>query len=91
MTYQNEQRLRGILIAVDTELRRAQKLYPEWWQDPVYAGSTAIEKAGETQKAINDYILHGKGSLKEIRTEAIQAVAMYVRFLLETEALWPDV
>jgi len=86
--YVNDQRELEIYQAIKDELDRAQKLYPDWWQDMVYGASTAIEESGEAVKAVNDLALHGKGSIEEIRKEAIHSAAMWIRFLVETDKLW---
>lgn len=86
--YVIDQRKLKIYQAIKDELDRAQKLYPDWWQDMVYGASTAIEESGEAVKAVNDLALHSKGSIEEIRKEAIHSAAMWIRFLVETEALW---
>ena len=86
--YIGEQRRMKIYQAIKAELDRASKLYPDWWQDMVYGASTAMEESGEALKAVNDFALHKKGSIDEIRKEAIHSAAMWIRFLVETEKLW---
>lgn len=88
MHYQLEQRRFKVIQAVWEEYDRAHTLHPDWHQDLVRGASTAIEEAGECQQAVNDHVLHGKGSIENIRKEAIQAAAMYIRFLVESEELW---
>lgn len=88
MTYELERRQFQVIAAVEEELRSARIKFPIWWPRLVEGASTAMEEAGETTKAVNDYSLHHKGSIDEIRAEAVQAAAMYIRFLVESEELW---
>lgn len=88
MHYMLEQRRLKVVHAVWEEYDLARTLHPDWHQDLVRGASTAIEEAGETTQAVNDYCLHNKGSIEAIRNEAIQAAAMYIRFLVESEELW---
>lgn len=85
----HEQRRFTVMAAIRDEYSAAEKAFPTWWQDMVYAASTAMEESGEAVQAVNDYCLHNKGSLEKIRTEAVQSATMWIRFLVETEALWP--
>lgn len=71
-----------IMIEVGDEVLSAMERYPWWPTDIVHAAAIAAEEAGEVTKGVNNhYWDQGKDSLHEIRKEAIQAAAMYVRFI----------
>ncbi len=71
-----------IVLAVLTELDRARARYPRWPADLIHAAAIASEESGEVVKAVNNYVWqHGDDSMDDIRKEAIQAIAMWVRFL----------
>lgn len=77
-----------ILAAVQAELDKARAMFPWWPSDIVQAAAIASEESGETVKAVNNYYWsHGDDTLTDIRKEAIQAIAMWIRFLAET----PDI
>lgn len=65
----------------ERELSRAIELHPRWPVDPIHAFAIVQEEIGEAQKALIDYVYHGKGTREEIRTEAIQAMATLARFI----------
>ncbi len=74
--------------AVDAELARARALYPRWPMDIVHAAAIANEESGEVVKAVNNlYWRHGLDSVQDVRKEAIQAIAMWKRFLTETPTM----
>lgn len=77
-----------VFSLVRAELGKARTRYPWWPSDMVHAAAVANEENGEVVKAVNNYYwMHGDETLEDIRKEAIQAIAMWVRFLAET----PDV
>ena len=74
-----------IILAALTELERARRLYPAWPADLVHAAAVASEEMGEVVKSCNSYYWQqGSDTVDDIRTEAIQAIAMLLRFLAET-------
>ena len=74
-----------IFDEVRAELSRARTRYPWWPSDMVHAAAVASEESGEVVKAVNNYFWsHGNDTLDDIRKEAIQAIAMWTRFLTET-------
>jgi predicted RecB family endonuclease len=77
-----------VFAAVQAELAKARARYPWWPSDMVHAAAIANEEGSEVVKAVNNlFWSHGTDTLEDIQKEAIQAIAMYVRFLTET----PDV
>lgn len=71
---------------VRAELAKARERYPWWPQDMVHAAAIANEESGEVVKAVNNrFWCHGDDTIEDIRKEAVQAIAMWVRFLTETE------
>ena len=77
-----------IILSALTELQRARRLYPEWPADLVHAAAVASEEMGEVVKGCNNfYWHHGDDSVDNIRTEAVQTIAMLLRFLAETPAM----
>lgn len=77
-----------VFALVRAELAKARTRYPWWPQDLVQACAIANEESGEVVKAVNNrYWQHGPETIEDIRKEAVQAIAMWVRFLVET----PDV
>jgi len=63
------------------ELSRAEKVYPDWPKDIVYQASIMNEEAGEVVQAVNNLVMHNKGSIEDIREELIQTGAMVLRCL----------
>lgn len=73
---------------VRAELARARARYPDWPADIVHAAAIASEEAGEVVKACNSYRWQqGDDTLEDIRAEAVQAMAMFVRLVTETESM----
>jgi len=79
-----------IILSALTELERARRLYPEWPADLVHAAAVVSEEVGEVTKGCNDLYWHQRGTVDDIRTEAIQAIAMLLRFLAETPRMKGD-
>jgi len=70
------------------ELARARAKYPAWPADLVHAAAIASEESGEVVKACNSYVWQqGDETPADIRKEAVQAIAMFVRLLTESEVL----
>ena len=70
----------AILESVITELDLARAKWPDWPVDPVHAAAVVSEEAGELVQAANDFCYSG-GNLDRMKAEAIQTVAMGLRFL----------
>ena len=66
------------------ELARARAKYPAWPSDLVHAAAIASEESGEVVRSVNSYHWQqGDETLADIRAEAVQAIAMWCRFLTE--------
>ena len=72
--------MEAILESVITELDMAKAKWPDWPVDPVHAAAVVSEEAGELVQAANDFCYSG-GDLDRMKAEAIQTVAMGLRFL----------
>ncbi len=75
------------LVAVLSELSRAEKLFPDWPADELYALAIVGEEFGELTKALID--LRQKPhrvTAEDVRTEAIQTAAMALRFLMHFDS-----
>lgn len=74
-----------VFALVRAELAKARSRYAWWPSDLVQACAIANEESGEVVKAVNNrYWAHGPETIEDIRKEAVQAIAMWVRFLVET-------
>jgi hypothetical protein len=69
------------------ELDRARKKFPDWPDVIVYQASIIAEEAGEIIQAANDCRLH-KASRDQVEIEAIQTIAMCIRFLAGRHELY---
>ena len=67
--------------SIISELSRAEKVYPDWPTDMVYQASIMNEEAGEVVQAVNNFVMHNSGSIKDIHDELIQTGAMVLRCL----------
>ena len=65
---------------VERELRRAKGLWTEYPDDMFRQVAIMNEEAGEVTKAVLHYH-YEKGSIKDIKTELIQTMAMCMRML----------
>lgn len=73
-----------VYAAVDAELDRARTRYPLWPDDAIHAAAIASEESGEVVKSVNNWHWRqGDDTLDDIRAEAVQAIAMWVRFLTD--------
>ena len=80
--------LGGALGLIIQELYSAQRKYPAWPANLVMAAAIAAEESGEVVKECNTYHWRqGKTTLDDIKLEAIQAAAMWIRFLVDTPAM----
>lgn len=75
-----------IIEDIFAELRRAELKFPSFPDDPVHAAAVLCEEAGETLQASLDFY-YGRGSLEDMRKEAVQTAAMALRFLLAAPQL----
>ncbi len=66
------------------ELARARKKFPTWPADPFVALAVLHEEVGELTKAVLQHVYepHKNVTAEEIRAEAVQVIAMAVRFLV---------
>ncbi len=64
------------------ELERAIRKFPTWPTDPIHASKILDEEAGELSKAVLQatYEPHKSGP-EDVKSEAIQAAAMAIRFI----------
>ena len=69
-----------IMVAVLQELERAETIHPNYPTNEFEALAVWVEEVGEVTKALLD-AKHKGANREEIKTEAIQAVAMGFRFL----------
>lgn len=65
---------------IDAELKRAEKLHPNYPADMFRQLAIMQEEAGEVTKAVIDYH-YGNDSIDHIKEELIQTAAMCVRML----------
>lgn len=79
---------REIWEAIELELRRAKKAWPNWPDHPAAQAGIVCEEAGELMKASlqwkyqrdeNDYVQ--KKQIQHMREEAIQTAVTAIRFL----------
>ncbi len=81
-----------VYAAVTAELASARARYPFWPADIIHAAAIASEEVGEVVRACNSYHWRqGDDTLDDIRKEAVQAIAMLVRFLVDGEKQRIDV
>ena len=74
-------------LKIQTEVNRARDRYPQWPTNLVMAASIALEEAGEVLKDCNTLQwAQGDADIESGRKEAIQAAAMWIRFLCDTPA-----
>jgi NTP pyrophosphatase (non-canonical NTP hydrolase) len=69
------------------ELARATRKFPHWPVDPIHAATIIAEECGELQKAVLESVYEPhKGSRQNVRTEAVQAAAMCLRFIVNMDS-----
>lgn len=72
------------------ELAKARTRYPFWPADLVHAAAIANEEMSEVIKSVNNRFWgHGDDTWADIQGEAVQAIAMLVRFLTESQDIDP--
>lgn len=75
-----------ILDEVTEELFRATQKFPTWPTDPLHALAVIGEEFGELTQATLQHVYEPlKSDIDDVRTEAIQSMAMHLRFLLSLE------
>lgn len=79
-----------ILDEVTEEMFRATYKFPTWPSDPLHAVAVVGEEFGElTQAALQWVYEPHKSDIEDIRKEAIQSMAMHLRFLLSLDDYKP--
>lgn len=81
-----------LLKVIISEVERAEILYPVWPApmrrgDHVWAAAILCEEAGEVLKAALNWQAHEKGTVEDMRDEAIQTAAMAIRFLANLDSV----
>lgn len=77
----DEQTQSAVILGL-TELMRAQEKFPTWPVDPLHACAVLGEEFGELTKAVLEAIYEPKkSSYDDVRAEAVQTIAMALRFL----------
>ena len=81
-----------VFAEISAEFSRAEALYPVWpgighRGDHVWAAAILAEEAGEVLKDALNWQAHERGSLADMRGEAIQTAAMAIRLLLNLDAV----
>ena len=72
--------IKEAIILILDELAKAEKKFPSWPEDQIHAAAILAEEAGETIKAALDFESQ-RGSLEELKKEAVQTGAMAIRVL----------
>lgn len=79
-------RINAILDEVTEELFRATQKFPTWPTDPLHALAVVGEEFGElTQATLQSVYEAEKQDIEDVYREAIQSMAMHLRFLLSLE------
>ena len=65
---------------IDAELKRAEKMHPDYPNDMFRQLAIMQEEAGEVTKAVLDYC-YAEGTLAQVKEELIQTAAMCMRML----------
>lgn len=77
------------LEAVLNEVNRARAKYPSWPDNIVMAAAIASEESGEVVRSCNSFHWQqGDDSPADIMNEAIQAAAMWIRFLVDSPLMY---
>lgn len=72
----------SIIGQVIEELKRAEKIHPEWPTDIIYQASILQEETGEAVREANNYQIEGEeGAKAAFEKEVIQTAAMCLRIL----------
>lgn len=81
--YERDAAVLTVLDSAEAELAFAKKKFPLWPIDPLHATTIIAEEVGELHKATLQHVYEAnKGvTLEDVREEAIQSIAMLVRFV----------
>ena len=74
----------GICEEFHNELKRAEKIHPDYPKDIFHQLAIMQEEAGEVTMAVLDYHYSGK-SIEDVKKELIQTGAMCIRMLKNLE------
>lgn len=75
-----------LLDEVTDEMFRASNKFPTWPTDPLHAIAVVGEEFGEMTQATLQHVYEPRKSDREdVRKEAIQSMAMHLRFLLSLD------
>lgn len=78
---------KDIIESVLNELDKAYKKFPLWPTDPLHALGVVNEEIGELQKEVLQMCYESHKTNKElIKLEAIQSIAMLLRFLISLDS-----
>ena len=81
--------LNKVIDEVVFELFKAQKLHPDWPDDPLHALAVLGEEFGElTQAVLQVAYDKDKATPEDVKKEAIQTAAMAIRFLLSIDVYY---
>ena len=69
-----------MIRAIEYELMKAKKKWPEYYDDVIHATALVNEEAGEAVQAALD-LTYDNGSIDHVREELIQTAAMCFRAL----------
>jgi len=70
----------AILVLILSELRSVERKHPNWPECNVKRSAIVMEEAGELIREANQ-LEEGKGSLLNLKMEAIQTAAMAIRMI----------
>jgi NTP pyrophosphatase (non-canonical NTP hydrolase) len=74
--------VKQILEDVEKELVKAKNKFPYWPDDPLHASAIIAEEVGEFHKEVLQWTYEpDKTNYENIRKEAIQSIAMLIRFI----------
>lgn len=73
---------------VRAEIDRAVRKFPTWPTDPFHALTVLGEEKGELDKAVLQFVYepHKNVTPDDIRSEAVQTIAMAIRWLISFES-----
>lgn len=78
----NKAKTNKIFDDVRKELKKAKIKFPYWPNDPLHASGIVSEEVGELHKEVLQWMYEpDKTEYENIRKEAIQSLAMLIRFI----------
>lgn len=78
----NKANTNKIFEDVKKELKKAKSKFPYWPNDPLHASGIVSEEVGELHKEVLQWMYEPhKTEYENIRKEAIQSLAMLIRFI----------